>query len=436
MNPAASTTPRLTLWQVLAYGTPGLPLALMGIPLYVYLPPFYANELGLGLAAVGTALMLTRLWDVITDPVVGYLSDRIPGRHRRKWLMGAGMPLLIASLWFLLRPGDDVGLWYLYLWGLAAFLGWTMIQLPYTSLGAEADPTPHGRTRLAAGREGLALVGTVLAAALPILLGSEAPADVLAAVFWLMAILLPAGFLLMAATTPEPAVHRPLVDWRHGWPLLKHNRRLRGLLGGYFLNNLANGIPAALFLMFVADRLGAQDRLGWLLLLYFGAGIAALPVWTAVARRIGKRRAWGASILLAAISFSFAPWLGSGDVVWFALICAVSGLSLGADMALPASIQADIAGIDSDDGGGDRAGLFFGLLGLATKLALAVAVGVGYGVLALAGFEAGDSDTTALAVTYGALPVIFKLAAAWLVFRQLTDTESHLPETTLRGTTP
>ncbi|MGM0690951.1 MAG: MFS transporter [Pseudomonadota bacterium] len=436
MNSAASTAPRLNLWQVLAYGTPGLPLALMGIPLYVYLPPFYANELGLGLAAVGTALMLTRLWDVITDPVVGYLSDRIPGRHRRKWLMGAGMPLLIASLWFLLRPDDDVGLWHLYLWGLAAFLGWTMIQLPYTSLGAEADPTPHGRTRLAAGREGLALVGTVLAAALPILLGSEAPADVLAAVFWLMAILLPAAFIVMTATTPEPGVHRPLVDWRHGWPLLKHNRRLRSLLGGYFLNNLANGIPAALFLMFVADRLGAQDWLGWLLLLYFGAGIAALPAWTAIARRFGKRRAWGASILLAAISFSFAPWLGSGDVVWFALICAISGLSLGADMALPASIQADIAGIDSDDGGGDRAGLFFGLLGLATKLALAVAVGVGYGVLAIAGFEAGDSDTTALAITYGALPVGFKLAAAWLVLRQLTDTESHLPENTLRGTTP
>lgn len=436
MNATASTTPRLNLWQVLAYGAPGLPLALMGIPLYVYLPPFYANELGLGLAAVGTALMLTRIWDVITDPVVGYLSDRIPGRHRRKWLMGAGMPLLIVSLWFLLRPDDDVGLWHLYLWGLAAFLGWTMIQLPYTSLGAEADPSSHGRTRLAAGREGLALVGTVLAAALPILLGSEAPAEVLAAVFWLMAILLPAGFLLMAATTPEPAIHRPQVDWRHGWPLLKHNHRLRGLLGGYFLNNLANGIPAALFLMFVADRLGAQDWLGWLLLLYFGAGIAALPAWTAVARRIGKRKAWGASILLAAVSFSFAPWLGSGDVAWFALICAISGLSLGADMALPASIQADIAGIDSDDGGGDRAGLFFGLLGLATKLALAVAVGVGYGVLALAGFEAGDSETTALAVTYGALPVAFKLAAAWLVFHRLTDTEPRLRQTTLRGTTP
>ncbi|MFP4251820.1 MAG: MFS transporter [Guyparkeria sp.] len=435
MTHAAQPAAQLSLWRVFAYGAPGLPLALMGIPLYVYLPPFYANELGLGLAAVGTALMLTRLWDVVTDPAVGYLSDRIPGRHRRKWLMAAGMPLLIVSLWFLLRPGGDVGLWHLYLWGLAAFLGWTMIQLPYTSLGAEADPSSHGRTRLAAGREGLALVGTVFAAALPILLGSEAPADVLTAVFWLMAVLLPAGFLLMASATPEPATHRPLVDWRRGWPLLKHNRRLRGLLGGYFLNNLANGIPAALFLMFVADRLGAQDWLGWLLLLYFGAGIAALPAWTAIARRIGKRRAWGASILLAAVSFSLAPWLGAGDVIWFAVICAVSGLSLGADMALPASIQADIAGIDSDAGGGDRAGLFFGLLGLATKLALAVAVGVGYGVLALAGFESGDADTTALALTYGALPVAFKLAAAWLVLRQLTDTEPQL-RSTLRGTTP
>ncbi|WP_372591246.1 MFS transporter [Guyparkeria sp.] len=423
-------TGSLPLRQVLAYGAPGLPLALMGIPLYVYLPPFYANELGLGLAAVGLALMLTRFWDVITDPLVGFLSDRIPGRHRRKVLMAAGIPLLVVSLWFLLRPGEGVGLWHLYLWGLIAFLGWTLIQIPYTSLGAEADPTPHGRTRLAASREGLALVGTVLAASMPVLLGSEAPADVLGAVFWLMAILLPLSFLIMGAGMPEPTRHRPVADWHHGWPLLKHNRHLRGLLGGYFLNNLANGIPAALFLMFVADRLGAENWLGTLLLLYFGAGIAALPAWTWAARRVGKRRAWGASILLAAGSFAFAPLLGPGDAAWFAVICVVSGLSLGADMALPASIQADIAGIDSDEGGGDRAGLFFGLLGLATKLALAVAVGLGFGVLSLAGFESGDADTTALALAYGALPVAFKLAAAWLVFSILTDTEPNLREKT------
>ncbi|MFO7581587.1 MFS transporter, partial [Guyparkeria sp.] len=255
-------TGSLPLRQVLAYGAPGLPLALMGIPLYVYLPPFYANELGLGLAAVGLALMLTRFWDVITDPLVGFLSDRIPGRHRRKVLMAVGIPLLFVSLWFLLRPGEGVGLWHLYLWGLIAFLGWTLIQIPYTSLGAEADPTPHGRTRLAASREGLALVGTVLAASMPVLLGSEAPADVLGAVFWLMAILLPLSFLIMGAGIPEPTRHRPVADWHHGWPLLKHNRHLRGLLGGYFLNNLANGIPAALFLMFVADRLGAENWLG------------------------------------------------------------------------------------------------------------------------------------------------------------------------------
>jgi len=428
MRPTDLPAARLSLWQVIAYGAPGLPLALMGIPLYVYLPPFYANELGLGLAAVGLALMLTRLWDVVTDPLVGFLSDRVPGRHRRKWLMGAGVPLLIVSLWFLLRPDGEVGLWHLYLWGLAAFLGWTMIQLPYTSLGAEADPTTHGRTRLAASREGLALVGTVLAAALPILIGTERPSDILGSVFWLMAILLPLAFLVMAFGSPEPARHHRVIDWRRGWPLLAANRRLRALLGGYFLNNLANGIPAALFLMFVADRLGAEGWLGGLLLLYFGAGIAALPAWTFLARRWGKRRSWGASILLAAVSFAFAPLLGPGDVAWFAVICTVSGLSLGADMALPASIQADIAGIDTDQGGGERAGLFFGLLGLATKLALAVAVGVGYGLLSLAGFESGDADTTALALTYGSLPVVFKLAAAWLVFRRLTDTEPQLQE--------
>lgn len=417
-------TTRLPIPRVLAYGSVGLPLAMMGIPLYVYLPPLYAQQLGLGLSAVGMALMISRLWDVILDPIVGYYADWIPGRYRRKTLMAIGLPLFLAATWFLLQPAAGIGIGYLYFWALIGFLAWTLITLPYNSLSAESDPTAHGRTRLSAAREGFGLLGVVLAASIPIWMPEATPSALLSTVFWLMALLLPLALAALMLFVPEAATIRRPVGLKSGWPLLRENRPLRLLLSGFFLNNLANGIPAALFIIFINDRLSAPHALGPLLLTYFGAGILALPFWTWIAHHHGKRLAWGSSITLAGISFIAVPFLQPGDVMSFGLICLISGFSLGADMALPAAIQGDIAGKDADSGGGDRAGLFYGLFGLVTKLALALAVGIGYGLLGAAGYQSGDTDTTALAWIYGGLPVLFKLIAALIVFRFLSDTDS------------
>ena len=63
--------------QLLFYGLPGLPLAMLGLPLYVYLPSFYTQEIGLTLSTVGLALLAARSLDVITDPLVGWLNDRL-----------------------------------------------------------------------------------------------------------------------------------------------------------------------------------------------------------------------------------------------------------------------------------------------------------------------------------------------------------------------
>ena len=94
---------------MLAYGCPGLPLAALGLPLYVYLPGFYAEQLGLGLSAVGAVLLIARLFDVVSDPIVGAISDRYHIRQtRRKALMVLGVPILMLGVEFLFRPAAPV----------------------------------------------------------------------------------------------------------------------------------------------------------------------------------------------------------------------------------------------------------------------------------------------------------------------------------------
>ncbi|WP_407276459.1 MFS transporter [Halothiobacillus sp. DCM-1] len=412
MNTAPLSLPRL-----LAYGTPGLPLAMLGLPLYVFLPAYYANNLGLGLAAVGLALMLARIWDVVLDPLIGFAADWVPAPHRRKKMMVAGLVPFLIALHVLLQPPADAGLGTLYVAAFLGFAGWSLVTLPYQSLGAEADPTPLGRARLASAREGLGLVGVLCAAALPILFPQN-PAAVLQAVFYAVLILLPLSTLLLLWTVPEPIIRRQPPALTTLWPMLRTAPALRRLLAAVFLNNLANGIPAVLFVLYVEHFLQAPGALGWLLLLYFGSGILALPAWVWLARRLGSQRAWGLSIGLAGLSFAVVPALGSGQLAAFTVICLLSGLSLGADLALPAALQGDLATADDSAAQTERVGLYYGVFGLVSKLALAAATGLAFGLLSLAGYTADSSQTAALAWIYGATPVLFKLVAGWLVWRQ------------------
>ena len=402
--------------RLLAYGVTGLPLAALGLPLYVYLPAFYAESVGVAAAAVGVVLLAARLFDVLTDPLAGWLSDRWPdAAWRRRGPMLIGAPLLLIGIEQLFRPGAEAGAAHLLLWTVVAYLGWTLISIPYLAWGAELSSRYHERTQVAAAREGFVIVGTLAALALPALAGVAAdPAGTLAVMAQWLWWALPLALVLTLArlpAAPAPAVARPA--WREGTRLLARNRPLRRLLLAYVVNGTANGLPATLFVLFVAHVLQARELTGPLLALYFVAGVAALPAWVWLADRVGKHRAWMASLLLASLSFVWVPLLGPGDAVLFGLLCVLSGLCLGADLALPASIQADLVGIDRAAGGGSRAGLLFGLWGMATKLALALAVGIAFPLLDLAGFDArgnnGSGPLLVLALLYGGLPVALKL---------------------------
>ncbi|MDN3516153.1 MFS transporter [Aquisalimonas lutea] len=414
MNPIARS-------RILLYGLPGLPLAILGIPLYVYLPPFYAEQLGVG--AVGGLLLLARLWDVVTDPVVGGIGDRLRvGFGRRKTLILIGVPLLMFGVDQLFRPPAGAGGSHLLVWSFVTYLAWTLVSLPYTAWGAELSRDYDQRSSITGSREGFILAGMLLAIVLPAITladPQQSAGTALEQLAWLLWFSLPLTILVTLVAVPEPRSPLPPVPWRQGLQLLRGNRPFFVLLIAYILNGLANALPATLFLLFARHVLQAEAQAGIMLVVYFLAGLAGIPLWLWIARRIGKHRAWALSMLWAAGIFAWVPLLGPGDAWLFVGICVLSGLSLGIDMALPASIQADLVDLDTARGGGQRTGLFFGLWGMATKLALALAVGLAYPLLGLAGFDAQASNPEglwALSLLYGLAPIPFKLAAVWLVW--------------------
>lgn len=417
-----------SLRTLIAYALPAAPLAALYFPVYVYVAPFYAAERGVALSALGGLLIAVRLLDAVSDPAMGWFSDRLrtPWGRRKPWL-GLATPLVAVSVWMLMAPPEGAGFAHAALWLSALTLAWTVALTPYFAWGAEITGDYDGRARVAAWREGVTLAGTVLAVVL--YQGAGAGGDGLRAVALFVVIGLPLAALVALSLAPEPRDwSRTRLSGREALRALTENAPFRRLLGAYFVNGAANAFPAGLFLFFIENVLRAPEA-GWLLLVYFLCAIAGMPIWTALARRFSKHRAWGGAMLYACAVFAFVPLLGEGDVIAFAVICALTGLALGADLALPSAMQADVVDVDTASSGSQRTGLFFALWSVATKAALAVAGGAALIALDLVGFEAGAENTPgallALALLYAIAPVVLKLVAVAMMWRFPLDRDAH-----------
>ena len=424
-----SSANHLTASRLAFYALPAIAFAMPTIPVYIYLPAFYASELGLGLAATGLILVIARAFDVVTDPLIGILSDRWSSRfgRRKPWII-AGALIAAVAVVQLFQPPDGSGNAHLLIWLIALSLGWTMIAVPYTAWGAELSDDYHERARATGAREGASILGIVLAGAVPasaIGLGF-AQRDGLAAVAWLAVAVGMVSVLLLAwrvpdraaAVSAEPSVR--LSDWRQHISVV-HNAAFLRLLAAWFVNGLANGLPAVLFAFYLDHALKADAAArGILIMSYFLAGIAAIPLWVGLSRRYGKHRIWCAAMLLACAAFVWVPFLGEGAIVAFFVICIVTGAAFGADLALPPAMQADVVDLDTLRTRKNRAGWYFALWSMATKAALAAAAGIAFGTLALAGFDAGGTNSSdaiaALTVLYALVPTALKLGAVALIW--------------------
>ena len=418
-----------------AYAGPAVPLAMVFVPLVVFLPPFYASELGLSLQAVGLIFLVARFWDALTDPLIGGFSDRTSSRFgRRKPWMAVGMPLMMISGWFLLVPPDDISSTYLFVAIILFYIAWTMVQVPYLSWGSEVTSNYQERTRIASFREGGTVVGTVLAMGIPLLLvdpngagirdwllGLIGPASgpisawlidlltpdafslgqILRIIATAMLCLLPITILLAFKATPEhPGLFKSNTpSWAESLKLLGRNKPFARLLAGYFVIQAGFASFLAMVQFFVVFAL--QLPTAYLLLVFLQQLLAILtiPFWVKVTGMIGKHRAYCLSGIVIILGLAVLLVIEPGNktqAVWAFLFM---GLIAASKIILPPAIAADTVDYDSLRTKSGQAGLYLALLNLTNKAALAVAIGVPYLLLAWTGFDPQSKENTEAAIT-------------------------------------
>jgi len=398
--------------QGLTYGGLGLPLAFVALPLYVILPNYYASEFGVPLATLGALLLGARLFDAFTDPIIGRFVDDWFARSVAIVLGAAAVAAVVLALGFrgLFFPavgGGDALLWWAG--GLLAltYLAYSVLTVAHQSWGARLGGDSAQRARIVSWREGLSLVGVLVASVLPSLAGMSVTTVV-------FAVLLSIGLALLwraplpqrsAAGVARPSMLAPL-----------RTPAFRRLLLIYLVNGVASAVPATLVLFFIRDRLQAPAFEPLFLASYFAAGALSMPLWVRAVARFGLARSWLAGMLLAIFTFAWAALLGAGDVVAYTAVCVASGIALGADLTLPGAL---LAGVIQRAGHGQRLeGAYFGWWNFATKLNLALAAGIALPLLGLFGYAPGGRDEDALqalTLAYCLLPCLLKLCAAALL---------------------
>lgn len=439
-----------------------MPLAVIGYPLAIWIPAHYSGGLGISLATVGTILMLARLTDVVTDPIMGEFSDRFRTRfgRRKPWLF-FGVPLMMLGTYFLFMPEEGVGIFYMLVWLSIFFLGSTMIGLPHRAWGAELSPDYHQRSRVTAVREFYVVVGLMIAAAVPMIV--ELTADggatvaavalalwgdvigaftgeianktvtnraaltgpVLESLAWTVMMVLPltAGIVLtLVKEPPKSAVGDARVSFSVGLKMVLKNGPMVRVLLIALLVVFGESFRNAVSLFFIRDVVGVPT-IGAAYFLYFVAGLSAIPFWLWLGRKIGKHRAFMCTLITVACVSAANLLLGYGDYLPFFLLFIVKGFCFGGLQFLPVAMLADVVDVDAARTGGRRAGAYFAFLGFTEKIAVAFGTGISLNIVGLLGFDpaGGVEGSTevgvlSLRLVYCLGPVFFYALAMKLIW--------------------
>ena len=472
----ATPARRLSSYQMASYGAPALPLSMINLPLAVYLPAVYADSdgFGLSLAFVSLMLALSRVFDGLTDPVIGFLSDRMRSRWgRRKPFILLGTPLFLAGVWLLWVPpvefrditllGWEMNSGYPYLLAVLVlmYVGATIKDVPYSAFGAELARGYNDRTLIMSWREAFSVTGSLIGAFTPAVIvfwGFTKPGDNVYFLSIICCVLMPLFVINLLFNVPEPrhveSAARPLSireSFRYVWA----NEPYRKLVLIFLFSTIGAAMTNSLSFFFVKHVLLAGDLYGFYLAPYFVSQIVAIPLWFKLSRRVGKHRAtmvaigwyalWSCFIPLIAIApmawftafevqhlLTFLPdtWyqavlahfegIPTGKFIFFIGVMILKGSSIGALSALPYAMAADVVDVDRMRSGKNQGGAYFSIWTMTRKLAYALGLLVAGLAAVWVGFDslrdpiAEPNSASALlwlAVLYSVIPAVFKFVA-------------------------
>lgn len=421
----ATTSRKVGVLELAMFAGPSAPILALSLPSLIFLAPYFNEHLGLSLTTVSLIFLSARLLDIVIDPMIGGWQDRsTPQMGRRRFWLLATTPFFMAAIWFVfigLGPGAPpplVAFAVLVMYALFASL-----TIAHLSWAGELVPDYHGRTRTLGAVQVAGMIGYVLMLVLPAIVRGNGGSSVesVHAMGYVALISLPVLVAICVFGVKEEKLPpQPHVSFRDTVRALRENKSLRFVLVPDFLIGVGYGVTGGLFLFLFRHYLGFTQNAELLLLIYFVSGLIGIPFWTWLGRKIGKHRALQWGCIHAGFALAATPLIPKGAFEIGIALLIFSGFSQSAGTMLVRAMMADVVDEDTAKTGGQRSGLFFGLMLTTSKIGIAVGP-LAYAVLDQFGFDAalGDKNTPAammaLVALFTGLPFTLNMLAAWWV---------------------
>lgn len=422
---------------IAAYNMPTIGVGYMFLLVNMYLMPFATDELLISPSAIGLIFGLSRIWDAITDPLAGYLSDRTESRfgRRRPWIVASIVPIALSFYMVWSPPTDMAGGWLVAWMAVGIFLFYsamTIFVVPHTSLGAELSIDQRERTRVFGVRHVTWTLGSLAAlGGMGMLIASEAPRSMAS---WqsVVAILFTIAMLVwMVVGVPERAEYQgrgeqaPLKAFAD----VGRNPHARLLLGVFLIESLGGATITVLTIYISEYIVGTPQYTVWFILLYMVPSAATVPMWVRVAGLVGKKRLWIGSTIVTGLGFGSMIFLREGSIGLISVLAFILGVGSGAGAVVAPSIQADVIDYDELVTGQRKEGAYFAAWNFVYKLATGFTLMITGVVLDVAGFvpnqPQNESAQFALKSLYSLFPLGCYLVAALMLTRFRLDETEH-----------
>ena len=421
---------------ILAYAVPRIAFGIMGTLFVVYFMKFATDVLLIAPAVIGTILAIGRLWDGITDPIIGYLSDRTRSRigRRRLWLFCAAVPMALSLIGIWSPPEFLSGI-TLIIWMTICLLLYETAQtaffVPHGALSIELSQDYHERTRLYGLSHMIGIFG--VAAGLLSLHFMQQAEDKRLFAFQLSMFAAAAIALLVIWTTyllPERAAHqgRAFKNPFQTFLDILRNPHARLLLIVYGIETFG-GATLGILAAYAAEYVVKMDSLVVILVVYQIPQFLFAPLWIRFSKRTGKRNLWIIGTLISAVSYGSLFFAGAGNDLYVYTCCFFAGVGAGAGAVLPLSIQADIVDYDEFMTGERKEGAYLAVWNLVRKIASSITAFVIGLALQFSGFEPNVAQSEATQDTIrwllALMPCACYIVGALLLMRFSFNEDEH-----------
>lgn len=431
---SAGTPEKLRRSVLLAFVLPTLVLGIMHGP-EGQIPSIYAKHAGISLTALAAAVLLTKIFDGITYPLIGTLSDRTYARtgSRRSWIIW-GTLISMIGVWFLQRPPQGVGIVYFGIWTAVIYVGWKVIEIPLQAWSYGLSSNYGERARIQAWRALAMLVGPFLFFAMPYLAMKSGFSDSteldfrslgFAALVCVIALPLASACLLLLVRG-NPAATPPVQQERFGFMdtlrAVRDNPPLVRLLLAFLPANLLSGMCGGVTMLYMDSYLGLSKQFPMIMMSGLLCTLLAIPFWTAMSARYERHRVWAVGLIVGGAACAGLAVITPGPaaltacfvlypIIMFSLVGAVIVLTMSADIV-------DYGRLHT---GQDHGGLYGSMFAFLQKSLQGVSAAAGLALAGAFGFDAAATTQTAsgllgIKLTMGIIPAIGFISAAAIIW--------------------